>query len=1353
MAEAAQNDKADTPPGEAQPDAAHGKKPQRPLWRRGLSRPLAIVLGLVAALLPWCVFAWLVATPEGFRTTAATLARLTRGQITLDGVAGKLNDKFSVERLHVDVAGIRIDATGVALAWRPAALLTGRVHARSLIADTLEVTFRSTPTPAHAPSSFQLPIAIELNDARIARFDLFSQEAGQARRRIFGLRAAAASGLLDRADWRIDSFVGETDWGHAELAGRLAPLAPFAIAAQGRFRAQYGAKDLDLGVTADGSLVALTLAAKGSAAGLATEAKLALHSFDPQPIAGLELTAGVLDPQRFHADAPHAALTVRVQLVPSLPSLGVPDVVRRAGVLHVEGPIEIHNAEPGRIDAGRLPVERLAGRLGLADGMVSLKQMEIALQGGGTIRGDAGWTMPKAGEADKLGLVEGVLQLAALDPSALHGALPRARLAGQIRAEAAGRRQHLLARLADTKMQLALEASHESGRVDVQSLAIDAGAMHAKGVGRLMLAASKSFALDVSAEKFDPHFFWSAAPVGQISGDLTASGGLQPQLALDVSLALRESRLAGLPLVGKGSASLAGKRLAKLDLALEALGNKLTANGSLGAPNDRLDFRIQANELDKIGHGFGGRLRARGSLVGSYMEPAGDVEVVADKLSMPNGYRLDALNFRARLAAGVGSAIDARVAVAGLRTGDSAEQALHRASLVVTGLRGEHTIKLEADFARGRSIALMAQGGLSDKLDWRGKLGRLNIVWQDELELAAPAELAFGADHFALGGARLKGETADIQLQSTKWAPGNFAASGHMSGLKLGLTLNEEQQVVAHGETLTLGAEWNIRSGASVDGLVRVFRESGDIVLEGEAPVALGLTELEAVLAANDSRLAFSFSAAGKTIGVISAAATAEAEFNGSRWGLARARTLLGRARIEVPAIDWLGPLVDQNLRTRGALQGDFSLSGTPADPVAAGAINGDKLSLVMIEQGLRLEGGKLRVRFDRHSVFLDELSFVSPSRVRPDEKRIDYAALTREPGRAAMKGQIDLATLVGGFNITADRLPLLQLPDRWIVVSGNGQIDTDGSQVAVRGKVEVPAGYVGFARAGAPRLDSDVVVRGRNVPREKAYKTRVDVEADLGNALYLKAFGVDTRLAGRLQLQARPGEPLRVAGQIETRDGKYDAYGQLLAIDQGLITFQGPADNPTLAITAIRKGLPVEAGIQINGSAQRPKIKLVSNPNVPDAEKLSWIVLGRGPNAAAGSQADAGLLVAAASVLIGDASGGLTNDIARTFGIDQITLAQGEARGLGTATTSQVAGSATGFSSSSASSSSDTVSGQVVRLAKRLNDTLDLSFEQSLTGTGSLVKLTYILTRRISVIAQAGTDNAIDLGYTVSFR
>ena len=68
--------------------------------------------------------------------------------------------------------------------------------------------------------------------------------------------------------------------------------------------------------------------------------------------------------------------------------------------------------------------------------------------------------------------------------------------------------------------------------------------------------------------------------------------------------------------------------------------------------------------------------------------------------------------------------------------------------------------------------------------------------------------------------------------------------------------------------------------------------------------------------------------------------------------------------------------------------------------------------------------------------------------------------------------------------------------------------------------------------------------------------------------------------------------------------------------VERGIVNFQGPLDDPGLNVLALRKGTLVEAGVTVTGTAQRPVVRLVSTPPVPDSEKLSWIVLGRVPDA-----------------------------------------------------------------------------------------------------------------------------------------
>ncbi|MCX9158232.1 translocation/assembly module TamB domain-containing protein [Niveibacterium sp. 24ML] len=1324
-------------------------RPPRGVVHRAARRPIAILLGLLAAAAPWLLVAWLISTVSGLRFVAGALDAATRGQIRLEQPDGSLLHGVKAKRFAYDLDGIQIDAREVDLRWQLGGLLTGWLNASRVHARELTVTYAISPEPSGPFVSMALPIGLQLDDVVLGQFTLNERVAGEVQR-IFGLRDARAAARLDHARWTINRVSGITDWGAASLNGTIGSEAPFALDAQGSLAAHYGAHAIDTRFTATGSLTEMMLDVQARSDALAGTARLGLRVFDPLPVVLVEAEGGTFDPKKFFPDAPSAALSFKVRLQPSLPQGGVPEAARLAAA-RIEGPVEVSNAAPGTLDSGRLPIERLAACLTFDASELIVKDLDLTAAGGGRVRGDIAWRPTDDAAADPEGRTEARLAIKALDLARIHSALPVLSVGGELVAKPDRDRQRVEGRLGDGRVVADLVASYRRGNVGVDRVELISGPMRLKAAGSLDMAGGRAFKLEAEAQSVDPSALWKPAPRGKLTGTMAASGKLVPRLVLDARLALADSTLAGMPLAGGGTLMLDGARVRAADIKLNALGNQLAAQGAFGVKGDRLTLRVDAPHLEHLGQGFSGRLVARGNLGGTIEQPAGAIDLAASQLALPDVVRADAINLRGRLNEGRDGAMDVRLTVAGVRSMQGADQYVRRGAMTLLGTRAQHKLTMELDFPKARSASLTARGGLSERLDWSGMIEAMMIDWDAELNLTEPVALSFGPDHLQLASTRLQGERAAIVLEQTSWRPDELIAKGSMTGMRLGLSLNDAQQVVARGDSLQMGAEWDLALKQTVNGQIRVFREAGDLVLDGDAPVALGLTEFEAIIAATDDRVALAASAAGKRIGVISASATAQTRRHGHGWRLARSEPLLGRARIEVPSVSWLGPVVDPNLRTEGSIQGDFSLSGTPDQPIASGEIVGEGLGVLLVEQGLRLSGGSLVARFDADRFRLERLSFVSPSRVRPNERRIDYANLAAQPGLAGVVGDIDLATGKGQFQVTAERLPILQQPNLWLMLSGEAEVVTTWDSVAIKGRLAAPAGYVGLTSNRAPQLDEDVVVRGRSVPQERPFRIDVDLAADLGRSLYLHAYGVDTRLAGEIHLRGRPGEPFRASGQIETRDGQYDAYGQRLSIEEGLITFQGPLDNPTLAITALRKGLQVEAGVAISGSAQRPKVRLVSDPNVPDAEKLSWIILGRGP--AGSSEGDGALLIAAASALLGDQTGGLTNQVARTFGVDQITLAQSDNRGLGNAAVSQVAGSATGFSSSSAAAASDSVPGQVLLIGKRLTQNINLSFEQSLSGGETLVKLSYALTRTLSLVARAGTDNALDLQYNISFR
>ena len=66
--------------------------------------------------------------------------------------------------------------------------------------------------------------------------------------------------------------------------------------------------------------------------------------------------------------------------------------------------------------------------------------------------------------------------------------------------------------------------------------------------------------------------------------------------------------------------------------------------------------------------------------------------------------------------------------------------------------------------------------------------------------------------------------------------------------------------------------------------------------------------------------------------------------------------------------------------------------------------------------------------------------------------------------------------------------------------------------------------------------------------------------------------------------------------------------------------------------------------------------------------------------------------------------------------------------------------------------SSSSQVDDTVLALSRRIASNLYLSYEQGLTGAISVVKLRYQLSRRMSVVSQAGTITAFDIFYDWRF-
>jgi translocation and assembly module TamB len=346
--------------------------------------------------------------------------------------------------------------------------------------------------------------------------------------------------------------------------------------------------------------------------------------------------------------------------------------------------------------------------------------------------------------------------------------------------------------------------------------------------------------------------------------------------------------------------------------------------------------------------------------------------------------------------------------------------------------------------------------------------------------------------------------------------------------------------------------------------------------------------------------------------------------------------------------------------------------------------------------------------------------------RLQGESAHIDRFEAKAGAGSVRLEGNASLGSAPKAqLRLVADHFQLLGRVDRRIVASGTAQLAMDAQTLALNGRLGVDEGLVDFSRGDAPGLSDDVVVTGRRGPEVKApaaagraREVKLDLQVELGERLRLRGRGLDTGLRGELRLTAPAGR-LAVNGSVRAVDGTYAAYGQKLDIDRGVLAFSGLAENPRLDIEATRPNLDVRVGVAVTGTALNPRVRLFSEPEMSDTDKLSWLVLGRAPDGL--GRTDTALLQRAALALLAGEGESVTDPVTKALGLDDVSVRQtdGEVRET------------------------------VVSLGKQLSRRWYVGYERGLNATAGTWQLIYRIAQRFTLRAQSGLDNSLDVIWT----
>lgn len=584
---------------------------------------------------------------------------------------------------------------------------------------------------------------------------------------------------------------------------------------------------------------------------------------------------------------------------------------------------------------------------------------------------------------------------------------------------------------------------------------------------------------------------------------------------------------------------------------------------------------------------------------------------------------------------------------------------------------------------------------------------------------------------------------------------------------------------------LVFSGRWDVDAGESLRASAVLERTSGDLrLLTGEATTVTtvrssgsqpksattssaaapetgtpaGVRQARLELNAEGSQVRARLQWDSERAGQAEANATSTLTPQDGGWTWTPDTPLSARLRARMPDVGVWSALAPPGWRIHGTLDADATLSGTLNDPQWQGTLGADRVTVQSLLDGVDLKDGRLRAVLRGNQLDITELSLQGGQ--GSQARIVGYSGnLTAPPqdggslrgsgtlrwglagtgSNASAAGSSDNSGIALDFTARLRSLQVLVRADRQASVSGTLRAGLQDGQITLRGDLTVDRATIILPEASAPKLGDDVVVRSAAIDKANAAKAQkagksaaraqttkvpdIAVTLNLGRDFALQGFGITTRLEGELEVRGSSvaGAPPRITGEVRTVQGRYRAWGQALNVETGIARFNGPYNNPSLDILAIRPNIAVRAGVKVTGSAQAPRVRLYSDPVLPDAEILSWVVVGR---STAGGGAEAVLLQQAALALLGGQGGG-TGSIAQRLGVDEIGF-----KGPG--------------------GNGEDAAGAAITLGKRLSSNLYVTYEQSLSGAMGAIYIFYDLTKRLTLRGETGSQSALDIIYTL---
>jgi translocation and assembly module TamB len=810
--------------------------------------------------------------------------------------------------------------------------------------------------------------------------------------------------------------------------------------------------------------------------------------------------------------------------------------------------------------------------------------------------------------------------------------------------------------------------------------------------------------LNAKARDFDPGVF-AAGFNGRVNLDVMTTGQMSDAgpggtLRID-SLS---GTLRGRPVAGKGTLVLTAPSKLEGDVELSSGRSRVAVVGHAAGEN-RLDATVQlavASLNDWVPDTAGsltGRFRVRGTWPD--LTIAGSAQ--GRKLAYGDN-RVEILEVDATVERPLDPSGNLRA-----RAGKVSAAGYHFASVTIdaTGSQARHRVAVDADGAELNAGVTLA-GGLA-AAGWSGELLRLELDAPKvpKLALREPAKLSVAAGSFAISRACLADERAELCGEAKMLPNGAIEASYSFNAVPLALANSLAPDALPGDLEGEVQGEGEIRRDASARwfGAARVQSAAARLELraeEGAESEALGQESL--LLYENlDLRANLEGERARATLTAnLDHGGKLSAEIGASNL-MAEAPTIKGVVNANVPTLAPFAAFLPSVANLDGIVSAEIHIGGTVTAPEFTGNAEASKLKADLGDIGVELREGALRAEAKAGG------GFRLAGGVNSGKGRVEFT------GSMSERGEIDAR--IHGENFVAANIPAAN-----VIVSPDLTLTGNAKGYLLKGDLVVPRADINIQKMPQdepPGVSPDVVVvrNGRVVAtqtEDSMLPLTAVINVKLGDAIKVEGYGLNATVTGLLVVREAQGSPTTGSGTLAVA-GRYKAYGQDLTIKEGRLLFAGtPLDNPRLAIVAMRDiDKKLSTGLRIAGSAQKPIITVVSDPNVGEADALSYLVTGRSLSdigSASGSSQDT--LASATRSLEGAGAGLIAKRIGQRLGIDEATVEENEMIG-----------------------------GSALTIGEYLSPRLYLSYGVGLFDPGEVIALRYKLTDDMGVKIERGSE------------